>query len=76
MLAYTTLWFVINHNHISQSSAATYLRCVGIFKHKFVANLQPSPSAQQMSKNSVNIFGSYAQESVSYFLTHSVEGTA
>ena len=28
--------------HISQGSVATYLRCGGIFKYEFVANLQVS----------------------------------
>jgi len=28
--------------HISQSSVATYLRCGGIFKYEFVANLPMS----------------------------------
>ena len=50
MFGYTTLWFIINYNtyfrltpffdiHVSQGSVATCLRCDGIFKHEFVANL-------------------------------------
>ena len=43
--------------HISQGSVATYFRCGGIFKHKFVANLPL-----------VNIWRSYGQEfSVLFF---------
>ena len=36
--------------HISQSSVATCLRRDGIFKHDFVANLQPSPSVKKFVK--------------------------
>ena len=62
MLDYTTLWVIKNYNtyneidaifsdiHISQgsqSSAETRLRRGGILKHKFVANLLPSPSVKK-----------------------------
>ena len=58
---------------ISLGSAVTYLRCGGIFKYKFVANLSLSLSVKEFWK-SVNIWGSYGQEfSVLFFLTHSVE---
>jgi len=40
--------------HISQGSVATYLRCGGIFKHDFVANLLLSLSVKEFLK-SVNI---------------------
>jgi len=46
---------------ISQGSVATYLRCGGIFKHKFVANLPVSLPVKEFWK-SVNIWGSYGQE--------------
>ena len=52
--------------HISQGSVATHLRCGGIFKYEFVANLPVSLL--------VNIWGSYGQEfSVLFFLRHCVE---
>jgi len=48
---------------ISQGSVATYLRCSGIFKYEFVANLPVS-----LPVKSVNIWGSYGQEfSVLFF---------
>ena len=51
--------------HISQGSVATYLRCSGIFKYEFVANLPVS-----LPVKSVNIWGSYGQEfSVLFFET-------
>ena len=46
---------------ISLGSAVTYLRCGGIFKYKFVANLPLSLSVKEFWK-SVNIWGSYGQE--------------
>ena len=46
---------------ISQGSVTTYLRCGGILKHDFVANLPLSLSAKFFWK-SVNIWGSYVQE--------------
>ena len=53
--------------HISQGSVATYLRCGGIFKYEFVANLPVTPAVKQFWK-SVNICGSYGQEfSVLFF---------
>jgi len=53
--------------HISQGSVATYLRCGGIFKYEFVANLLMSLTVKEFGK-SVNIYGSYGQEfSVLFF---------
>jgi len=53
--------------HISQGSPATYLRCGGIFKYEFVANLPVSLPVKEFGK-SVNICGSYGQEfSVLFF---------
>ena len=58
---------------ILQGSVETHLRCGGIFKHEFVANLPLSLSAKEFRK-SVNIWGSYGQEfSVLFFLTHGVD---
>ena len=58
--------------HISQGSVATHLRCGGIFKYEFVANLPMSLPVKEFWK-SVNIWGSYGQEfSVLFFLRHSV----
>jgi len=57
---------------ISQGSVATYLRCGGIFKYQFVANLPMTLPVKEFWK-SVNIWGSYGQEfTVLFFLTHSV----
>jgi len=47
--------------HISQGSVATYLRCGGICKHEFVANLSLSLPVKEFWK-SVNIWGSYEQQ--------------
>ena len=59
--------------HISQGSVATYLRCDGIFKYEFVANLPVSLPVKECRK-SVNIWGSYGQEfSVLFFSRHSAE---
>ena len=53
--------------HISQGSVATYLRCGGIFKYKFGANLPVSLPVKEFGKL-VNIWGSYGQEfSVLFF---------
>ena len=53
--------------HILQGSVATYLRCGGIFKYEFVANLPMSLPVKEFWK-SVNIWGSYEQEfSVLFF---------
>ena len=58
--------------HISQGSVATYLRCGGIFKYEFVANLPFSLLAKEFWK-SVNILGSYGQEfSVLFFETQCI----
>ena len=52
---------------ISQGSVATRLRCGGIFKYEFVANLPVSLPVKEFWK-SVNISGSYGQEfSVLFF---------
>ena len=52
--------------HISQGSVATQLKCGGIFKYDFVANLGESDS-EKFCK-SVSIWGSYGQEfSVLFF---------
>jgi len=59
------LWFL--NVDSSQGSAATYLRCGGMIKHDFVANLTLSLSAKEFWK-SVNIWGSCGQEfSVLFF---------
>jgi len=56
-----------SQEHISQGSAATYLKCDGIIKYDFVANLPLSLSAKEFWK-SVDIWGSYGQEfSVLFF---------
>ena len=53
--------------HISQGSVATYVRCRGIFKYQFVANVPLSLPVQEFWK-SVNIWESYGQEfSVLFF---------
>jgi len=36
--------------HISQGSVATYVRCGGIFKYEFVANLPLSLAAKEFQK--------------------------
>jgi len=56
---------------MSQASVATYLRCGGIFKNEFLANLPVSLSAKEFSK-SVNIWTSIGTSLVSCFLTHGV----
>jgi len=48
-------------SHISQGSVATHLRCGGICKYEFVANLPLSLSAKELRKL-VNIWESYGQE--------------
>jgi len=40
-----------SHIHISQGSVATYLRCDGIFKYEYVANLVVSQSANNNNNN-------------------------
>jgi len=78
MLAVLSCDFFINYNtyfrlrpssdfHISESSVATYLRCGGIFKYDFAANLPLSLLAKEFRKL-VNIWGSYGHEcSVLFF---------
>jgi len=63
-------WRFLNIN-ISQGSVAIHLRCGGIFKYTFVANFLRSLTVKEFWK-SVNIWGSYAWEFMSCFLTHSV----
>ena len=46
---------------ISQGSVATYLRCGGMFKSVFVANLPLSMTAKEFRKL-LNIWGSHRQE--------------
>ena len=66
-------WRHFSDFHISQGSVATCLKCGGIFKDNFVANLILSPRVKKVSK-SVNIWWSYEREfGVLFFLTHSVE---
>ena len=38
---------IVFNIHISQGSVATYLRCSGIFKYAFVANLSLSLSVKE-----------------------------
>ena len=57
--------------HISQGSVATYLRCGGIFKYEFVANLPVSVTVKEFGKL-VNIWGSYVQEFSVVFLKHTM----
>ena len=53
--------------HISQGSVATHLRCGGIFKYEFVANLPMSLPVKEFGK-AVTIWGRYGQEfSVLFF---------
>jgi len=57
--------------HISQGSVAIRLRCGGVFKRNFVANLLPSPSVKKFENRL--IFGKVMGKSlVTCFLTHSV----
>jgi len=55
-------------SHISQGSVATYVRCGGVFRYDYVANLPLSLSAKEFRK-SVNISGSYGQEFRVFLLT-------
>ena len=75
MLSYDLSVIIIHISHycqfsdicISQGSVATYVRCGGMFKYAFVANLPVSLSEKKFWK-SVNIWGSYGQEfSVLFF---------
>ena len=54
-------WRHFSDIHISQGSVATSLRCGWIFKHDFVDNLLPSPSAKEVWK-AVNIWRSCEKE--------------
>jgi len=66
------LQFLLDHGEflntdISQGSVATRLRCDGIFKHQFVANLPLSLAVKEFWKL-VNISGNYGQKfSVLFF---------
>jgi len=56
--------------NILQGSVATRLKCGGIFKYDYVANLLLSPLVEELGK-SVNIWRSYVQEcrpSVLFFI--------
>ena len=65
-------WLHFSDIHVWQVTVAMCLRCSGIFKHNFMANLLPSPSVNKVWK-SVNIWWSYGQEfGVLVFLTCSV----
>ena len=78
MFGCAILWFIINHNAYFRllpvfwhsyftRCVATCLRCGGIFKYEFVANLLVSLPVKEFRK-SVNIWGSYGQEfSVLFF---------
>jgi len=61
----------ISDIHISQGSVATCLRCSGIFKNEFVANLPLSYSVKELWK-SVIIWGSYGQECTVLFFIDSL----
>jgi len=59
--------------NISQGSGATHVRCGGIFKYDYVANLLLSLTVKEFWK-SVNIWRSYMQEySVLFLLTRGVD---
>jgi len=60
-------------SHISQGSVATHIRCGGIFKHDFVANLPLSLLANFFFENRL-IFGEIIGKSLvsCFFLTHGV----
>ena len=58
--------------HISQDSLATCLRCGGIFKQEFVANLLPSPTVKTF-ENRLTFGEVIGKRLVSCFLTHSVD---
>jgi len=67
----SVLQFLLEHSHfwniyISQGSVATHLRCGGIFKYEFVANLPQSLPIKEFWK-SVNIWESYGKRWVSCF---------
>jgi len=51
---------------ISQGSVVTYVRCAGIFKYEFVADLALRPPAKEFQK-SVKIWGSYGHEFIVLF---------
>jgi len=55
--------------HISQGSVATYLRCGGIFKYQFVANL---PVSLPVKENRLTFGEVMGKSLVSCFLRHSV----
>jgi len=56
---------------ISQGSVVTYVRCAGIFKYEFVADLALRPPAKEFKK-SVKIWGIWARVYCLVFLTHDV----
>ena len=57
--------------HISQGSVATCLKRGGIFKHRFVANLLPSPLVKK-TENRIIVGDVMAKSLVSCFLTQGV----
>ena len=54
-------WCHFSDIHISQGSVATRLKCGGMFKHEFVANLLPSLLVKKFRKSD-NSWWSYGQE--------------
>jgi len=66
-------WRQFSDIHISQGSVATYLRCGGIFKYEFVANLPISLSAKKYGKNRF-LFGEVMGKNLMscFLLTHGI----
>ena len=61
-----------SHIHISQGNVATCLKCGGIFKHEFVANLPPNLPVKKI-ENRIIVGEVMAKSLVScFFLTHGV----
>ena len=77
MLGCAILWFIIQHNAYFRLPPVSdiyisYVRCRGMFKYEFVANVPLSLAVKEFWK-SVNMRGSYGQEFIVLFLTHRVE---
>jgi len=75
MLSSITCWLSVTMSlvadvSISQGSVATHLKCGGIFKHDFVANLLLSLIVEEFWK-SVNKWQSYVQEFLLLFFIDS-----
>jgi len=72
------LQFLLEHGHfwnidISQGSVVTSLRCGGILKYDFVANLPLSLPVKEFQKNRLTFGEVMCKSSVScFFLIHSV----